>query len=522
MKSDETKRKRLLYFLISLAVGAFIIIFLTELATVIKWNNGTFTYSLDDAYIHLALSENINNGHYGINTKECSAPSSSIIWPVILALFATLDVHVFIPLIANFIISLFILFITIHFIWTIVLVNLESRYIKQFGFIFTLLIIPSFNLIGLCFTGMEHSLQLLLALLVFIGTIEFIQRQKLTWWFLLALMIGPVVRYENLSLSMASLFLIFLNKKYFTAFGFGLLTCTPLVVFSIFLHKLNLDWMPSSIAAKSVSLVGGNSSIIFNIINNVMSRQGAVLLWMLLLLFWPKKYSDYKKTEPWMAFWAALAIIMHIIMGRFGWADRYEVYIFAVTFLTLLLIYKETILRFIIRTKSMVHLTATLLLLGFMCSPYFIQLLFTPIGCNNIYEQHFQMHRFATQYLREPVAINDLGYVAYRNRNYVLDLYGLASNEVQTLRRMADSPEWMNSMVQKNHVKMAMIYDQYFPVLPANWTCLGKLFLSRRPVTADGSVVSFYVVEDQYKPPARSLLQRFSEDLPPGVRLVTF
>lgn len=57
---------------------------------ILNLSNGYFTYTLDDPYIHLALAKNIFSGNYGINLTEPSAPSSSIIWPFILALFSPL------------------------------------------------------------------------------------------------------------------------------------------------------------------------------------------------------------------------------------------------------------------------------------------------------------------------------------------------------------------------------------------------------------------------------------------------
>ena len=39
-------------------------------------------------YIHLALSEGIARGHYGINAAEAASPSSSVLWPYLLSLFA--------------------------------------------------------------------------------------------------------------------------------------------------------------------------------------------------------------------------------------------------------------------------------------------------------------------------------------------------------------------------------------------------------------------------------------------------
>jgi hypothetical protein len=46
----------------------------------------SFIYGLDDPYIHLALSERITRGEYGINPGEIASPSSSVIYPFLLTL----------------------------------------------------------------------------------------------------------------------------------------------------------------------------------------------------------------------------------------------------------------------------------------------------------------------------------------------------------------------------------------------------------------------------------------------------
>lgn len=59
-------------------------------AFILVETKGHFTYTLDDPYIHLALAKNIWLGHYGINPGEMSSPSSSLLWPFVLAPFAAI------------------------------------------------------------------------------------------------------------------------------------------------------------------------------------------------------------------------------------------------------------------------------------------------------------------------------------------------------------------------------------------------------------------------------------------------
>lgn len=52
---------------------------------------GGLGFTLDDAYIHLSLAENLAAGHYGVNPGEHASVSSSPLWPVVLVPFVWLD-----------------------------------------------------------------------------------------------------------------------------------------------------------------------------------------------------------------------------------------------------------------------------------------------------------------------------------------------------------------------------------------------------------------------------------------------
>ena len=64
-----------------------------------------FIFSLDDAYIHLAVAENILKGGYGINIPEYSSPSSSILFPYLLAALLKLKISTLFALdVSNFLV----------------------------------------------------------------------------------------------------------------------------------------------------------------------------------------------------------------------------------------------------------------------------------------------------------------------------------------------------------------------------------------------------------------------------------
>jgi hypothetical protein len=68
---------------------------------IVWWCDGHLVYSLDDPYISLSLGQHIAQGEYGINTGEGSSPSSSILYPLLLALFGWTAWQEFVPLLAN-------------------------------------------------------------------------------------------------------------------------------------------------------------------------------------------------------------------------------------------------------------------------------------------------------------------------------------------------------------------------------------------------------------------------------------
>ena len=132
-------------------------------------NQIILTYALDDPYIHLAVGKNILFGNYGINLKEFSSPSSSILFPFLLAPFSIFSFYEYIPLVINII----CLLLTIN---VFDLIFSHYPYIQRKIFIFFLTIFS--NLYGLIFTGLEHNLQILLISYAFYGFVHFSDKKK--------------------------------------------------------------------------------------------------------------------------------------------------------------------------------------------------------------------------------------------------------------------------------------------------------------------------------------------------------
>jgi predicted membrane-bound spermidine synthase len=158
--SQHTYEKKKI-FLISLAISLTVITIQTVI--ILISNSGLFTYIVDDSYIHLALAENILKGHYGVNLSEYSSPSSSILWPFILAPFSGLAFGYWMPFIINTFSAIGTLYIFSHIIKSIFHSNtvIDSK-INNIYLLLVILLMVVTNLIGSVFGGMEHPLQVFL------------------------------------------------------------------------------------------------------------------------------------------------------------------------------------------------------------------------------------------------------------------------------------------------------------------------------------------------------------------------
>lgn len=498
-------------FLLSLIV--------VELISILVLNNGKLTYTLDDAYIHLTLAENILSGHYGVNISEFSAPSSSIIWPF---LIAPLSMFEYSLLILNTIAAIF----TVLYFFKILNLSFKDYDIKHKKTIISallLMLIIITNLTGLVYTGMEHSLQVFLVVLIGYGIIYEIEKGSVKIWLILAIIFAPLIRFENFSVSTAAIGYLFINKYYKQGLISFLLLSLCLGGFSLFLIQLGLDPFPTSVVAKSSVVATGGKfySIALNIYTNLKSLPGIILLLgTFTFLIFLKLNKNFNKKV--FAFISMGAISMHFVAGRFGWYNRYEIYILSFSIISFLYLYSQNIVAWInnrFQNNNVVKFIAASGIITTIFGFNYILGLFTiPVASNNIYQQHYQMHRFIQEYYKKPVAVNDLGYVSYNNNNYVLDLYGLASKDALNYRSENNQDDnWMVTLSEKYNVEFAMIYSDWFAHIPEHWIKIGELKISRKKITPAKSTVDFYVMNKGVYQDIMGQLKYYVKTLPEDV-----
>ncbi|MGD0961023.1 MAG: hypothetical protein ABSB19_14555 [Methylomonas sp.] len=472
--------------LISLTLLVFLPLILM-LLLVLYSSGGAFAYTLDDPYIHLALAKNIWLGNYGINLTEPSAPSSSILWPFILAPFSiTADFFEFLPLIINAC-CLGALAFVIDRIFS------DLKFSDRL--VLTAAILLSLNAYGLVFTGLEHSLQILLVaviLLPILAKTGSVRRQYSTpRYALAALILLPLVRYEGLAISLPMLFYIYAKGERQKAIFAFFLLATLMMGFSVFLAAHDLGFLPSSVLAKSSH--GDLGSAAENLLRNI-EKYGFILLPVTLLAvnFW-------HKDRP-FSFAIIIATGLHFLLGKQGWFGRYENYY----------------LMFIVLIGLRVSIN-----LGFRAIPAILCLPFvfyslaictknTPLAASNVQYQQAQMAKIAKT-LAEPVAVNDLGLVSFKSGQYVLDLWGLGSIDALRYQKTSTNADWMSELMEKKRVNYAFVYESSFKQKPDNWILVGELKLLQKRAMIAHDTVAFYATDESHAEKLSKILKEFSQ-----------
>ena len=396
-----------------------------------------------------------------------------------------------------------------------------------------------FNIIGVAFTGLEHSLHIaMVAATIIYGLALFLDSRTLPSWLPAAIVLCPLVRYEGLALSVGALLVLALRNRVRTAIATFAAIALIMGGFSLFLVKLGLPPLPSSILSKSAVAAGGVDAARHQLLGGVTQNidfaffhpVGVMLLLISVvalcicakdLLLKPRRWTS----RSLMAMVLLISAGGHIVAGGFGWLERYEDYVMVSTALICIYLGQSAIRSALSPARKdrlivVLGSAAALLVIG---SRYCRETIKVPIASNNIYEQQFQMHRFIDGFYRGPVAINDLGLSSYHNPYTVLDLGGLGSEKARLLIASHANSAAYESFVAANNVHLVMVYQEWFRgQIPETWQHVGEMILSRELLSAAQDDVQFYATDDATAAKVRQELTAFAATLPPRVDLTIY
>ena len=475
------------------------------LAALIVLRTGGLAYTLDDPYIHLSLAEEILHGNYGINPGEAASPSSSMLYAPLLAPLLAAGAGVWSALALAVLGQGVAVWLMAGALAPAVATRPASALVAA------PLLVQAVNGFALPLTGMEHPLHVAASVAILVGLARAATGPAPRWlWF--AILLAPAIRFEGYALALAAIltlaFLAHRRLAFASLLGLAALTAG----YAWAMHALGLPLVPSSVMVKSPATAaalqadgeGALVALAVNAILGLRTLQGMLLaglsvLLMLLAIVRPNRRRN-------AVIWPALAAILaHFLLGRFGWFGRYEVYAVALALTAYLLQLRRPAL-------------APLVLLAVFAWSYAETLTQTPAAAVSLHQQQAQMHRFSAEFFPQPVAVNDLGYVAWDNDTPVLDLWGLGSETARRLTAAQGRTVATLRSLTEGHATYAMIYDIAFQgAIPPEWCRVATLTTSR--VIAASDTVSFWLIDRAQEAAIRDALSRFAPTLPPGATL---
>ena len=480
------------------------------IALILRRTQGHFTYCLDDPYIHLALAERIRHGLYGLNAGEAASPSSSLLWPLLFVPFAGMRVLPYLPLLVNVVcggVSAWML----------------GQFVDRFGTsagkqvwrarLLAVLLVIATNLLGLTFTGLEQSLEVMLAIAAAFALVHVLDGERLPWWSIAAAAVLPSVRYEGVLLAFAVAVAMWAVRARRGAVLLIAGSVLPLLGFGLFLRHLGLPFEPMSVLVKASYKFADQASalpvrvarlVIDTLLLTVQEpeRFGVFLLTIAAgYLAWRNR----RTRSSFMALCGAvIAGVVQVFLGPFGWFYRYEMYCTAFLLVVVLAADFRTaaasgagLSDSDLGTRSRPDLLlstpyvraealglpmripgAVLLLVGALAMFYLHGQLGIPQAALGIYEEQAQLGRFTREFYHGPVAVNDLGLVSFgrRSNEYVFDLVGLGSYEAFRVKEADRTPAWLDRVTREHGIGLVMVYPEWFKHgLPAEWVPVAKL-----------------------------------------------
>lgn len=462
-------------------------------------NGWAFEYPLDDVYIHLAMAEQIAAGGYGVNSGEYASAASSPIYPILLTPFSGSAWQRWLPLLWN----LAALFVGA---WLFGLALARGGY-GRFGILLAAVAPLALSMYMTAFTGMENMLHVAASLAIVLGLWRYVESGSVGVLLIMGVVLAPAIRLEGLGLALVAATVVALLGNLRSGIGLLFLALFPVAVFVAVLASLGLDPLPNSVVAKLSD--SGAEGFLGKLGLNSRTYGGRFLLILsacVLLLGVAELRRNRRK--GYFALAIAASGFAHLMFGSTGWMDRYETYA-TVSQVAALALMLGTVSSF----NRKAAITAALAGGLFTYGPYALAVYaWNPKA---IAAQHGEMARFAKEYLKSPVAVNDIGYIAWQNPDYVLDLWGLASPEALALRLSDGSAGWAGPLAEEKGVRLAMVYDKWLSeAVPVTWVRLGVLHLEVPTAFLGDREVTFYATNPNEAADLGALLKDWEKNLP--------
>lgn len=493
------------------------------LAASINGTGGHFGYPLDDTYIHMAIAKHFaNSGSWGVTINTFSSSTSSPLWTLLIAfIYKIFGINDWAPLF----LSLSIGSLTIYYCYRLLRANTNWPRLLLLLILISLFV----PLPILALTGMEHSLQCILTLLLLYFSANYFSKIKFELFPYIALImlanLATITRYEGIFVVLAITLIMFFDKRFWEGCVFIVTSLFSIVVYGLVALANGWYFLPNSILLKgnlnSLTLKG-IGGFLWKIGNNFFSAPHVMVLLIanLVLYFWLRK--SLTKKENLLIILSTMITFVHLTFAGVGWFYRYEAYIVLILSIVLIDMLNKYIFPDMSKTvnNTIYNYGAITSLTLLFLIPFVMRtsLAFRdyPLAVTNIHEQQYQMGLFVQKYFQNKcVAANDIGAINYLADICTIDLYGLANMDVMKYK-LSNSYTKMeiHQLVSNNDVQVIVIYNSWFNgQIPDDWIEIGKWQILNNVVCGDDEVTFYAPNISQQKYLSNSLLD-FSYSLP--------
>lgn len=508
---------------------------------IVRANGGSFTYVIDDPYIHLSMARNLaHSGTFGVVAGTYESASSSPGWVALLAALITVTPgggNVWLPLALNLVAAGGVLLLVLdgqRFLY-----NLHPAPLRLLAYI---LLPLALYLPALVFLGMEHTFHALLAVALLLVLARALQRRldrgELAGLAALSLLAGAI-RYETLFLAGgAALALVLVptaveRESRAQQFMRGALArlrrpelwafLLPPLAVTVVLGLINLAhgqyFLPNSVLVKSglgagqglagwiPTLAGTRANLTADV-----QVEGLALIGLGYLAL---RRLRGEQSGLWLAW--LVALLLHAGYAKFGWYDRYQAYL-AITGLLLALRSAGELAG---HRRIAAALLGAVLLAGLPVLKFGNEV-DAPDNAHGVYLRQAQLGRFlATAYAGRTVLVNDIGEVSWQHSGGLDDLWALGSNCVLRAFRSGQlDSAFVARLAAGDDIRVAAVYGVLRTYIPASWTEVARWSSTgtHRP-DPDGDIV-FYASSPVGADTLRAAMRAFAPTLPHGIEVL--
>ena len=510
------------------AVGVYLSITGLLLIVALRHTHGIFVYAQDDPYIHLAIARTLaEHGVWGIRGDEFASASSSPLWTVLMALSWKAGIRTaWWPFAVNVLCGVAVIAISDRSLAPIL-----SARARLFGLLGLVLIVP---LPTLALIGMEHSLQLLLAIAL-VSTAASLTSTSARGdgegrLHLLAMAL-VATRYEGLFVVAGTGLVLWRSGRSRTALTLVTVALVPVLIAGGYFAAQGGTVLPNSVLMKSAparfgTLGAGISAVLADWASVVvLYRRPAeltLLLGVLIGLIWFLRSSDAGDRARRFGEIVVVTLLLHAALVKLEFFCRYEAYLVALGLLALALVAGE-LQRLEARQRAVLRTLPALTLAVVLAMPLGIRAMTglgdAPGAVGNVFEQQYQMGLFFRDaYPATPIAVNDIGAVAWLSTSPIVDVYGLATQDVADMKRHG---RWnaaaLESLAGQRGVRAVAIYERVLaPLIPRSWTLVGEWQI-RNNVAVSEDTVGFYSPTPADVARLQQALDAFAPRLPASV-----